>query len=145
MNTDTPRTDEVAWPETGLVEGDFARQLERELTAVTEQRDEAYAMLCRIARKGEFMDMEGQRLVVFDWLARRHISSENDKCDTPRTHNENKLATVTEQRDRLADIVKKIRAGYGGQLVDPDCDCSDCEFLRPIDEALQSLTPKDHE
>ena len=39
MNTDTPRTDEVAWPETGLVEGDFARQLERELTAVTEQRD----------------------------------------------------------------------------------------------------------
>jgi hypothetical protein len=34
MNTDTPRTDEVAWPETGLVEGDFARQLERELTAV---------------------------------------------------------------------------------------------------------------
>jgi hypothetical protein len=33
MNTDTPRTDEVAWPETGLVEGDFARQLERELTA----------------------------------------------------------------------------------------------------------------
>ena len=39
MNTETPRTDEVAWPETGLVEGDFARQLERELTAVTEQRD----------------------------------------------------------------------------------------------------------
>ena len=33
MKTDTPRTDEVAWPETGLVEGDFARQLERELTA----------------------------------------------------------------------------------------------------------------
>ena len=30
---DTPRTDEVAWPETGLVEGDFARELERELTA----------------------------------------------------------------------------------------------------------------
>jgi hypothetical protein len=39
MKTDTPRTDEVAWPETGLVEGDFARQLERELTAVTEQLD----------------------------------------------------------------------------------------------------------
>jgi methionine synthase II (cobalamin-independent) len=51
-----------------------------------------------------------------------------------------KLETVTEQRDRLAELVKKIRAGYGGQLVDPDCDCSDCEFLRPIDEALQSLT-----
>jgi hypothetical protein len=72
-----------------------------QLHKVTEQRDEAYAMLCRIARKGEFMDMEGQRLVVFDWLARRHISSDNDKCDTPRTHNENKLAAVTEQRDAV--------------------------------------------
>jgi hypothetical protein len=60
---------------------DLLNNLETELTAareelkaVTEQRDEAYAMLCRIARKGEFMDMDGQRLVVFDWLARRHIS-----------------------------------------------------------------------
>jgi hypothetical protein len=41
------------------------------------QRDEALALLRRIARKGEFMDMEGQRLVVSDWLARRHISQEN--------------------------------------------------------------------
>jgi hypothetical protein len=53
---------------------------------------------------------------------------------------ERELTAVTEQRDRLAELVKKIRAGYGGQLVYPDCDCSDCEFLRPIDEALQSLT-----
>jgi len=48
--TDTPRTDEVAWPETGLVEGDFARQLERELTAVTEQRDRLAEALTKIAR-----------------------------------------------------------------------------------------------
>lgn len=41
------------------------------------QRDEALNLLRRIARKGEFMDMEGQRLVVSDWLARRHISPEN--------------------------------------------------------------------
>jgi hypothetical protein len=38
------------------------------------ERDEAHHLLSRIARKGEFMDMEGQRLVVSDWLARRHIS-----------------------------------------------------------------------
>jgi len=37
MNTDTPRTDEVAWPETGLVEGHFARELERELAAAREE------------------------------------------------------------------------------------------------------------
>lgn len=43
------------------------------------QRDEALNLLRRIARKGEFMDMEGQRLVVSDWLARRHLSPENSK------------------------------------------------------------------
>ena len=48
----------------------FCRKLERE-------KNEALAMLQRIARKGEFMDMEGQRLVVSDWLARRHIIPEN--------------------------------------------------------------------
>jgi hypothetical protein len=41
------------------------------------QRDEALDILRRIARKGGFMDMEGQRLVVSDWLARRHLSPEN--------------------------------------------------------------------
>lgn len=38
------------------------------------ERDEARDLLKRIATEGEFMDMEGQRLVVFDWLARRHIA-----------------------------------------------------------------------
>jgi len=46
------------------------------------QRDEAIELLRRIARKGEFMDMEGQRLVVSDWLARRHLS-EDVKVHTP--------------------------------------------------------------
>jgi hypothetical protein len=50
----------------------FCRKLERE-------KNEALAMLQRIARKNEFMDMEGQRLVVSDWLARRHIIPENAK------------------------------------------------------------------
>jgi len=60
MKTDTPRTDEVAWPETGLVEGDFARQLERELNAVKEQRDRlAKALrlfLNRVQYNSIFMD-----------------------------------------------------------------------------------------
>lgn len=38
------------------------------------QRDEALNLLRRIARKGEFMDREGLRLTVADWLARRHLS-----------------------------------------------------------------------
>jgi hypothetical protein len=53
MNTDTPRTDEVAWPETGLVEGDFARQLERELAAVTEQRDRLAEALRELLTTGD--------------------------------------------------------------------------------------------
>jgi len=84
--------------------------IQYKLDDICKQRDEAYAMLRRIARKGEFMDMEGQRLVVFDWLARRHISSENDRCDTPRTDDENKLKAVTEQRDRLEIIAGQLIA-----------------------------------
>ena len=44
------------------------------------------------------------------------------------------------QRDRLAAVLQSIRAGYGGQVADPDCDCGECEFLISIDNALQSLT-----
>jgi hypothetical protein len=57
MKTDTPRTDEVAWPETGLVEGDFARQLERELTAVTEQRDRLAEALNDVMNSGDSTTM----------------------------------------------------------------------------------------
>jgi len=33
-------------------------------------------------------------------------------------------------------VLQRDRDGYGGQKVDPECDCCDCEYLRPIDEAL---------
>ena len=54
MNTPTPRTDAAAWPETDLVEGNFSRQLESELAAVTEQRDR----LAKAIRKHKFCDVE---------------------------------------------------------------------------------------
>ena len=54
---------------------------------------------------------------------------------------ERELVAVTEQRDRLAEVLQRIRDGYGGQLASPNC-CEDCDFLIPIDKALQSLTPK---
>ena len=47
-----------------------------------------------------------------------------------------------EQRDRLALVLQRIRDGYGGQVASPNC-CEDCDFLIPIDEALQSLTPNE--
>ena len=52
--------------------------------------------------------------------------------------NENIL--LTEQRDKLAEALKRIRNGYGGQMTDPDCGCEDCEFLIEIDKALQFQT-----
>jgi hypothetical protein len=51
------------------------------------------------------------------------------------------LSTVTAQRDRLAAVLQRIRDGYGGQVASPNC-CEDCDYLLPIDEALQSLTQK---
>ena len=44
-----------------------------------------------------------------------------------------------EQRDRMAAVLQRIRDGYGGQVASPNC-CADCDFLLPIDEALQFLT-----
>jgi hypothetical protein len=52
---------------------------------------------------------------------------------------ERELAAVTDQRDRLAAVLQRIRDGYGGQVASPNC-CADCDYLLPIDEALQSLT-----
>jgi len=54
---------------------------------------------------------------------------------------ERKLTAATAQRDRLAAVLQRIRDGYGGQVASPNC-CEDCDYLLPIDEALQSLTPK---
>jgi hypothetical protein len=47
-----------------------------------------------------------------------------------------------EQRDRLAAVLQRIRDGYGGQVASPNC-CEDCDYLLPIDEALQSLPPNE--
>lgn len=38
--------------------------------------------------------------------------------------------------DRLAALLQRNRDLYGGQQVDYQCGCSDCEYLGPIDEAL---------
>jgi uncharacterized coiled-coil DUF342 family protein len=48
---------------------------------------------------------------------------------------------LREQNDRLAEALQRVRDGYGGQLASPNC-CDDCDFLIPIDKALQSLIPK---
>ena len=63
-------------------------------------------------------------------------TSVNGVIDLQRERDE-----AREQRDRLAEALQRIRDGYGGQVASPNC-CEDCDYLLPIDEALQSLTPK---
>jgi hypothetical protein len=46
------------------------------------------------------------------------------------------LAAERALADRLAALLQRHREGYGGQVVDPKCDCCDCEYLGPIDASL---------
>ena len=99
--TPTPRTDEKAnsWESTDgqWVNAEFARWLERELAAASDQ----------LTANHEATNLMGK------WLeAERELA------------------------DRLAALIKRDRDGYGGQVVDPECNCCDCEYLRPIDESL---------
>ena len=126
--TDTPETD-GEWnrlacqdhPEFERNLADFARKLERE-------RDEARGQLAGIENKmrGELGGHPDSEL----WGDAGLIAATMRCVDA--------LDVVTEQRDRLAAVLQRIRDGYGGQVAAPDC-CEDCEFLIPIDEALQSL------
>jgi len=100
---------------------DYAKKVQRELTVVTKQRDQLERRL-----RGELGGHPDSEL----WGDAGLIAATMRCLDA--------LDTVTEQRDRLAAVLQRIRDGYGGQAAAPDC-CEDCEFLIPIDEALQSL------
>ena len=73
----------------------------------------------------------------FDLEFRRRLGDWQNKTIDELTHARDE---AREQRDRLAVVLQSIRDCYGGQVADPDCQCEDCEFLIPIDKALQSLT-----
>jgi len=57
MKTDTPRTDEISWIQSSeeIVEADFARQLERELSTVTEQRDRLAEVMQQMRSSGDIV------------------------------------------------------------------------------------------
>lgn len=44
------------------------------------------------------------------------------------------------ERDGALQLLRDIRADWGGLVVDDGCDCADCEFLRPIDALLNKYT-----
>lgn len=41
------------------------------------------------------------------------------------------------ERNTYRKALEHVISGWGGQLPDVDCTCEDCEFLRPIVEALR--------
>ena len=47
-----------------------------------------------------------------------------------------KLAAERALADRLGNWMQEHRKAWQWQNVDPDCDCEDCVFLVPFDEAL---------
>ena len=49
---------------------------------------------------------------------------------------ERELAAERALTDRLAALIRRYRVGYGGHVVDPECNCYDCKYLSPIDQAL---------
>jgi hypothetical protein len=112
-----------------------AQDLEAELAAVTKERDQ----LKRWTSVNGVIDLQRERdearEEMIGWRNKWQVAVEMAALA------ENKLATVTAQRDRLAAVLQRIRDGYGGQVASPNC-CEDCDYLLPIDEALQSLTPK---
>ena len=119
--TETPETDHLennlgnaAHP--GL--SYFCRKLERE-------RDEAKEELAVWKHESEM------------------VRAELKKADDAFESNILTFLDLREQRDKLAEVLRRVRDGYGGQVADPDCGCEDCEFLRPIDKALQFLTPNE--
>ena len=92
MNTPTPMTDaEHAQFPMGGFTLDFARRLERELTAMSEQRDEWKAKYIQQNKDlgCEQMDPDG---TIWDYAS---------KVQTD-------LSSMTEQRDRLAEALKEI-------------------------------------
>jgi len=38
----------------------------------------------------------------------------------------------------LRKTIEDLIAGWGGQRVDPECNCDDCVYLRPFVEALKA-------
>jgi len=155
MNTDTPRTDEVAWPETDLVEGHFARELERELNAVTYQRDQWKDKYIQQNKDlgHELRDPNGtiwsecKRLQTeLDAVTKQRdkidlmyhkIIKEVLECDQiPACQREDDqleppwevIARVREQRDRLAEALREMQY------------CHTDKAERMANEALQSLT-----
>jgi hypothetical protein len=160
-DTQTPRTDGewnrlagFSHPEFETQLSHFARQLERELAEAQDRIDDLTATgihscgddckrpNCVMRRELEKARLERDN-ALSDWRQAdtdsiRAIGERNEARESEASE-ARWAAQYKQQRDALADVVLDIRAGYGGQVVDPDCACDDCKFLAKLDSALATL------
>jgi hypothetical protein len=132
-HTPTPRTDGewnrlagLGHPEFERRLSHFARELERELTEAQDRIDDLTAT--GIHSCGN--DCKRPNCVLRRELAEARESEASEA---------RWAAQYKQQRDALAKVARDIRAGYGGQVVDADCPCEDCELLGKLDSALATL------
>lgn len=108
-----------------FVQADFARQLERENQ--TFRAAQKACEDCDAPRVDRIAELERELAELTKW--REMIDGE---VSTLREE----LAAEQALADRLAALIRRCRVGYGGQVVDPECNCYDCKYLAPIDQAL---------
>jgi conjugal transfer/entry exclusion protein len=130
---DTPKNDQPTYAMLAKMR-DRAKIAEKQLAAVTEQLD---------SYKERYLKLAGKYAIEMHKITEQRDTLQ-DVIDE-YADDKSVLATIAmdfkEQRDRLAAVLQRIRDGYGGQVASPNC-CEDCDFLLPIDKALQSLTQK---
>ena len=132
--TPTPRTDEVAshegnWDTKALRMGHLVRTLERELTAVTEQRDEARRLAEKYRNLScEDQDQADETLLPWENNQPERTMNTPTPTPTPRTDDainwhkgvkyvevsftrklERELTAATEQRDRLVEAMEETK------------------------------------
>ena len=139
MNTPTPRADENAqWSNScsfeeklqmKVCELRFAKTLERELTAMTAQRDGLRAGIDYAS--DQLIKVKEQR---DQWANLWADLSRASVKDTVKVERE--VVRVTEQRDRLAEALNKIK-GVGLVAVDAFDELDRIDEI--VDAALQSL------
>jgi hypothetical protein len=157
-DTPTPRTDNF------VLEHDFRPspsdclnfcvKLERELTEAQDRIDDLTATgihscgndckrpNCVLRRELEKARLERDN-ALSDWRQAdtdsiRAIGERNEARESEASE-ARWAAQYKQQRDALAKVARDIRAGYGGQVVDADCPCEDCELLGKLDSALATL------
>jgi hypothetical protein len=150
MNTrPTPETDESTLKATNMEDIKAYKQFLKETNAeLKRERDEWKAKYIQ-QNKDLGCELRDPNGTIWDHAKTLQRERDEARAETIRTREfmdygfvkaQEELTDMTAQRDRLAAVLQRIRDGYGGQVANPNC-CEDCDYLLPIDEALQSLTP----